>query len=162
MRTEELFRIIAIKFVCSVADLVLKFVMERAEEMLQMRTRRAYNARIVKAVSRLDVPTASDPIVQSKLTQLGGSAFTSGTSAQFNSETAAVDVLSHSTSIVSNVVSLASQAGVLYAVLRSQRDGAALAATTAGQYLFSLLYSHSFFSVAGTSMSCPMLSGKPC
>ncbi|VDC06145.1 unnamed protein product [Peniophora sp. CBMAI 1063] len=145
---EELFNTIYMKFACSVLELILKSVAEKAESMLQLRTRRVYTARTIRAMSRLDIPTASDPIVQSKLAQLGGSAFTSGTSTHFTSATAAVDVLSQSMAIVSTVINLSSQVGVLFVVLRDQPDGAALAATTAVRYGLSLLYSDSFFGIA--------------
>ena len=123
---------------------MLRFTTEKVEKRLKMRSRRAYIARVVRAISRLDVPTASDPVVQSQLAQLAGSAYTTGDSSYFPSATAAVEVLSQSTTVLSTIVSLVSQVFVLFTVLRDQPDGVLLAATTAAQYAFALLFTDDF------------------
>ncbi|VDC06143.1 unnamed protein product [Peniophora sp. CBMAI 1063] len=100
-----------------------------------------YTARIVRAISRLDVPTAADPIVQFKLAQLAGPVYSSGSTTYIPSASSAVLILSKSAEMASTIIDLSSQLGVMFAVLRAQPDGAALAAMTALRYAFSLVNS---------------------
>lgn len=149
---DEMFNIIVIKFLCNVLELMLNFTTNKVENMLQMRSRKEYATRVIRAISRLDVPTASDPIIQSKLKQLAGSVYTDG-KAMYLPTTAAVNVLQQSATAASTVVSLISQVGVLFAVLRAQPDGVALSAFTAVRYLFPLLYSRGSMGVANRRKS---------
>ena len=105
-------------FLASLVTRILRYAKQRVATPLQARIKLHYSVHIFSALSRLDVPTFDDPVVQSQL---------DAAIPKQASQSVPWAALSAATHVVATVVQLVSQLSVLIAVLRNQPDGPLLA-----------------------------------
>ncbi|KAL0949113.1 hypothetical protein HGRIS_009200 [Hohenbuehelia grisea] len=113
-----LFKIAAGRFTCSCLKRIFVHIKRRLSVPLNQRIKQHYSAHIFSAMARLDVPTFDDPLIQRQLEA----------ALPANSRSSiAWDTMQMTSRLVSTVVQLLSQLGVLVGVLREQQDGVLLA-----------------------------------
>ena len=113
---------------CSIARRLLSHALASLRGPLARRLRAQYSLHLFRARARLDLPTFEDPLVQRQLEE-----------ASSTSGSIAYDTLVMGAGIVSTLVQVVSQVGVLAQVLGGQRDGWLLAglsfATSMGDWV---------------------------
>ncbi|EJF56118.1 P-loop containing nucleoside triphosphate hydrolase protein [Dichomitus squalens LYAD-421 SS1] len=123
-----LFHICVGRVACSIARRLLNHALPSLRGPLARRLRARYSIHLFHARARLDLPTFEDPLVQRQLEE-----------ASSTSGSIAYDTLVMGTGIVSTLLQVVSQVGVLAQVLGGQRDGWLLAmlsfATSMGDWV---------------------------
>ncbi|KAL1662506.1 P-loop containing nucleoside triphosphate hydrolase protein [Schizophyllum commune] len=113
VNTEQLFRVASGRFICSIAERVLRYAKNRVGPGLNKRIKQYYSIHTFHSLARLDVPTFDDAAVQTQLQQ---------SVSPSSRTTIAWTTLTMALNIMSTALRLASQFLVLVRVLVEQRD----------------------------------------
>lgn len=139
------------RIACASVTRLLRSLQLRLSTPLNSRIKLFYNIRLFSAITRLDVPTFTDPIVQRQIEY----------AIPPNSRSSiAWDTVVVALRMAGAVVQLLSQLSVLVAVLRNQRDGPLLAVLSFGQTLFGRNINSNHFTGAGGMYQTPCFTGR--
>ena len=140
VNTEQLFRVASGRFICSIAERVLRYAKNRVGPGLNKRIKQYYSIHTFHSLARLDVPTFDDAAVQTQLQQ---------SVSPSSRTTIAWTTLTMALNIMSTALRLASQFLVLVRVLVEQRDGVLLASLSFAHSLMNIMNFKKDFGLAG-------------
>ena len=136
----QLFTIAAGRVFCTIASRLIDIAQTSLQTTFNSRVKQHFSMYMFRVVSRLDVPTFNDNLVQEQLAQAV---------AQSSSSTVVAEVVTNIMFLSRTMLSLLSQSAVLISVLRDQPDGALLAVIACLPHLVTLVSSDHYMTERG-------------